>query len=187
MQISITDLLLYFAKYPRREGVLELFNRNVLPGDMGTAYTGLKTYIENMEGEALLPALEYLVFGNDETEVDRIIQLTNGFFLMVEYGPVRGNAPDRTGRRDADWKLSLIVAYHFNADTYDAVTESIVMDQCMDYLLQIAVQMEEDEYPTCPLRRFSESALHFTPINPADLYQSIGWMMDFSETIQAVV
>lgn len=186
MQISTLDLLTYFAKYPQKTGVLQLFNRNVLPDTMGTSYANTLATIYAMPDTPLIPNLETLVFGNDESEVDRIIQLTNGFFLMVEYGPVRGSNPNTTGR-DADWKLSIIVAYHYNADTYDAVTESIVMDQCMGYLLQIAAQMEADEYPACPLRRFSESALHFTPVNPADLYQSIGWMMDFSETIQAVV
>ncbi len=187
MQTSATALLKYFAKFPQREGLIKLFDKNVLPGTMGSAYTEIKEYVSGIETEPLIPDLETLVFGQDENFVDRIIQQTNGFFLMVEYGPMRGNSPNKTGRRDADWKLNVIIAYHFNADTFDPITETVVMDRCLGYLLQIAAQMEADEYPICPLKRFSESALHFTPVNPTELYQSIGWMMDFSETIQAIV
>ena len=187
MQISVTDLIKYFAKFPNRDGVLKLFNKNVLPAPMSAEYTAVKQYIEALPEQSLIPELEALVFGLSEDVVDRIVSSTDGFFMMVEYGPVRGSVPDRTGRRDADWKLSVIVGFHFNLGEYDPITELVVMDKCMQYLLQIVEQIEEDEYPACPLKRFNEGAIHFTPINPTELYESIGWMTDFSETIQAVV
>lgn len=187
MQISATDLIKYFAKFPDKDGVLQLFNKNVLPTAMASEYTAVKQFIEALPTPSLIPELEALVFGLSEDVVDRIVSSTDGFFMMVEYGPVRGSVPDSTGRRDGDWKLSLIVAYHFNLGEYDPITEIVVMDKCMKYLLQIVATMEEDEYPACPLKRFNEGAIHFTPVNPTELYESIGWMMDFSETIQAIV
>ena len=137
MQISVTDLIKYFAKFPNRDGVLKLFNKNVLPAPMSAEYTAVKQYIEALPEQSLIPELEALVFGLSEDVVDRIVSSTDGFFMMVEYGPVRGSVPDRTGRRDADWKLSLIVGFHFNLGEYDPITEIVVMDKCMQYLLQI--------------------------------------------------
>lgn len=187
MQISTEQLIKYFAAFPKKEGVLQLFDKNVLPEPMGTTYANLKQYITDLPEESILPQLETLVFGASEDVVDRIVSKIKGFFLMVEYGPVRGSSPEKTGRRDGDWKLSLIVGHHINMEKIDPISESILMDKCMEYLLAIASEMERNEYLECPLHRFSNSALHFSPIEPADLYQSIGWMMDFSETIQAVV
>lgn len=187
MQISATDLIKYFAKFPDKDGVLQLFNKNVLPAPMNAEYTAVKEYIDALPDESLIPELKAYVFGMNEDVIDRIVSKTNGFYLMVEYGPVRGSIPEKTGRRDGDWKLSVIVARHFDAGQYDPVTEIVVMDKCMKYLLQIVATMEEDEYPACPLKRFNEGAIHFTPVNPTELYESIGWMMDFSETIQAIV
>ena len=187
MQLSATDLIKYFAKFPDKDGVLQLFNKNVLPAPMAAEYTAVKEYIEALPEVSIIPELEALVFGLNEDVVDRIVSSTDGFFLMVEYGPVRGSVPDKTGRRDADWKLSVVVGYHFNLGEYDPITEIVVMDKCMQYLLQIASTIETDEYEDCPLKRFNEGTIHFTPINPTELYESIGWMMDFSETIQAIV
>ena len=55
MQISTEQLIKYFAAFPKKEGVLQLFDKNVLPEPMRTTYANLKQYITDLPEESIIP------------------------------------------------------------------------------------------------------------------------------------
>jgi hypothetical protein len=57
----LQDIFLYFAKFPKKAGVLELFNRS--ESDLYPDYALLKGEIEALEVHSSVPGIEEFVFG----------------------------------------------------------------------------------------------------------------------------
>lgn len=175
--MEILDVIKYFAKFPDRAGVLENFRRSA----GSTEYNELKQYITDLP-DPLMPLLKDFVVSIQEEEVAERIKSIDDYFLFLEYGPMIAGAPDIVRLRPIDFSLSVHICYHGNQRNMDWMEEAIVMDNCLAMAFQMAKQMIADDKLICPQNRFVESSINFAPIEPAFLYQSIGWSVSFKKS-----
>lgn len=174
----LSDILKFFARFPAATAIAGMFSSSStdVPG-----HSELHDAISAASQE-LIPAIEKFIFSQNEDEIRNIVSKTDGYLMMVEYGPIKVTAPNRVGVRDSGFGLSVIVAHHLSSRKYDAASEALIMDQCLDYLKQIFVEMKrvDDDENACPLKLWTREQVDFAPIEPQMLYQAIGWNLTFS-------
>lgn len=175
--MEIIEVIKYFAKFPDKLGVLENFK--TVSAD--PKYTGLKNHITALP-DPLLPEIKDFVIGADETKVSERIRNIENYFLFLEYGPINANPPDKVRIRDIRFNLAVHVCYHSNRRNTDPMEEAVIMDNCLEKAFFIAKQMIADDNLIIPHARFVESAISFAPVEPAFLYQSIGWSLSFKKS-----
>ena len=176
--MEITDVIKYFAKFPDKNGVLENFKQFSSPFD---GYTDLKNHITGLP-DPLLPEIKDFVIGTDETKVSERIRNIDNYFLFLEYGPLNVQSPDKVRIRDIRFNLAVHVCYHSNRRNTDPMEEAVIMDNCLAKAFAIAKQMISDDNIICPHERYVESAISFAPVEPAFMYQSIGWSLSFKKS-----
>lgn len=176
--MEILDVIKYFAKFPDKNGVLENFKRAASGFD---GYTDLRNHITALP-DPLMPEILDFVVGVNEEEVAKRIRTIDNYFMFLEYGPITASQPDRVRIRDVSFNLALNVCYHANGRNLDSMEEAVIMDTCLAKAFAIAKQMIADDNLITPHTRFVESSIHFAPIEPAFLYQSLGWSLSFKKS-----
>ena len=174
----ITEDILYFAKFPAKAGVLENFKRteNVDP-----EYTALKTQVEALPDTSIIPEIEDYLFSVHEEVIENRIRNIKKYFLLFQYGIIRSPAHDRAGIRKTTLASSLIVARKISLKATDVADESIYLEKTLQYIVQIANQMRDDNKTLfCAPERFAESNIDIAPVEPGLLYGCIGWVMTFN-------
>jgi hypothetical protein len=174
----LTDILKFFARFPAAKAIDGMFTAN-LPAFPAHAelYAALKTASTEM-----IPAIEKFIFSQNEDEIRQVVDKTDGYLMMVEYGPIRVSSPNAVGVRESGFGLSVIVAHHLHTRKYDTASEAIIMDQCLAYLKQIFTEMKrvDDDENSCPLTNWTRNQADFAPIEPMALYQAIGWNLSIT-------
>ncbi len=172
----LQDIFLYFAKFPLKAGVLELFNRD--ESDLYPDYALLKTEIEALEVHSLVPGIEEFVFGVNEDSVKaRIIELT-GTYLFIDYGHIM-TTEDQYDRHTEDMLISLTVATPYQIEKLDMVEQVFMADAALEMLLEIRSQMEADS--ECPFVKHLTFPTEITPFFARELSDSTGWTMVFKK------
>lgn len=175
--MEVIDVIKYFAKFPEKEGVI----KNFLRSDGGEVYNELKQYVTDLP-DPLMPLLKDFVVSSREEEVAERIKNIDNYFLFLEYGPIIAAVPNVVRLRKIDFSLSVHVCYHDNSKNVDWMEEAIIMDNCLEMAFALARQMIADDNEICPQTRFVESSLSFAPVEPALLYQSVGWSLSFKKS-----
>lgn len=175
--MEIIDVIKYFAKFPDKNGVLQNFKMV----SVDPKYTGLKNYIAALP-DPLMPEIKDFVTGTNEIQVAERIRNIENYFLFVEYGPINVQSPDRVRIRDLKFNLAVHVCHHTNRRNIDPMEEAVIMDNCLEKAFTIAKQMIADDNIICPHERYVESSISFAPVEPAFLYQSIGWSLNFKKS-----
>lgn len=176
--MEIIEAIKYFAKFPDKAGVLENFKRTASGFD---GYTELRNYINSLP-DPLMPEIKDFVVGMNEEDVAKRIRSIDNYFIFLEYGPITATAPDRVRLRSVSFNLAINVCYHWNGRNIDSMEEAIIMDTCLAKAFAIAKQMIEDDALPCAETRYAEASINLAPIEPAFLYQSIGWSLSFKKT-----
>lgn len=185
----VTDQFKYFAKFPPNDAVLKLFDDNSL-NDAG--YTELLDYVNTLSNP-VLPDVSAYIFTQDENMIRTIVEKTDGYIMMVEFGPVNGSGRDKIGLRDVDFNFSVIIARHFKQRKYDPVTETIIMDKCLDMIQSVidTMQIDDEADEACPFLKLIAGSFDIAPLDPAGglfgLYESIGYVLSFKETTNQFV
>ena len=176
--MEITDIIKYFAKFPQKQGVLKNFIRTekLIPG-----YADLKAYVEAIEADPLMPELTEMVISANEKEVGARIRNIDNYFMFIEYGSIIAQQPDKMRIRDINFALGVYICYHNNGRNLDSMEEALIMDNCLAKTFQLAKFMISDDNEICKHERFAESVLNFSPVEPALMYQSIGWGLTFKK------
>lgn len=176
----LTDIITYFAKFPAREGVLNLFASSA---DKVSGYLALKTAITNLPSP-LLPDIKQMVFSTSEIVLADKLRNMNGFFLLLEYGAVQTGSENRAGSRESAINLAVTVGHPHKANNTDSFEESLIMDQCLTLLQSIIAQMIADnEEGICHIGHFIEGSFKTAPIEPAMLYNNMGWVVNFPKNV----
>ena len=174
----LSTLLKFFARFPATTALDGMFTATSpdVPG-----HSNLLIEMK-AASQQLIPAIGKFIFSQSEDEIRQIVDKTNGYLMMVEYGPIRVSAPNAVNVRDSGFGLAIIVAHHLNTRKYDAAAEALVMDQCLAYLKQIFDEMKrvDDDEDHCPLTNWTRSQVDFAPIEPQTLYQAIGWNLSIT-------
>jgi len=173
---TITDIITYFAKFPLRNGVLNNFHTS---GDPIDGYDELKAAITALPS-ALLPDITEYVFSTDETVLADKLRNMNGYFLLLEYGAIKGEKGMAGGRSYAI-SLAVTVGHPSDKKNTDIMAESLMMDKCLSLLMAIVARMEDDNFELCGNSRFMDGSLNISPAEPTLLYNNMGWVASFSK------
>lgn len=175
----ITELIHYFAKFPDRDGVMKLFARTG-SSRFPEYYDELKTDIQALPSPLLPGIKDYICSTNIEVLGERI-RNTKTYFLLLEYGAILASQPRRARNRETSFNLAVTVGCPYSKSNSDVVEESLIMGQCLEYLVKIARQMEQDNNQTCPFLQFVEGSIDFQPAEPALMFGCLGWTMTFTK------
>ena len=172
----LQDIFLYFAKFPQKLGVLELFNREA--SDLYPDYATLKAEIEAMETHSLVPGIQEYVFGVNEDTVKARIQQLDGTYLFIDYGNIL-SANDEYDRTTEEILISLTVATPYQFEKLDMVEQVFMADSALEMLLQIRSQMEAAS--ECPFVKHLTFPTEITPFFARELSDSTVWTMVFKK------
>jgi hypothetical protein len=170
---TLQDIFTYFAKFPQKAGVLELFNRSA--SDHFPAYASLKTGISALDPHSLIPGIQDYVFGIDEQSIKKRIEEISGTYLFVDYGNI-ASQEDNLKRRTDEILIAITVATPLHINALDMVEQVLLADQALDYLLQIMAIMRQDSRCS-PFVKQLTFPVEITPFLARELSDSTGWTM----------
>ncbi|HET6558065.1 MAG TPA: hypothetical protein VFG54_12170 [Prolixibacteraceae bacterium] len=176
--MELIEVIKYLSKFPSREGVLKNFKRNTSTME---GYSDLMGYIAALP-PAIMPEIKDFVVGTSEKDISERIRNLDNYFMFLEYGQIMGDYPDRMRIRKVSFNLAVYICYHDNSRNIDSMEEAIIMDNCLQYAIRLAKHMIADDNELIPHLRFAESVLNFSPVEPALMYQSIGWGLTFKKS-----
>lgn len=165
----IKDIFLFFARFPKKEGVLSIFNKG--RSDDLPEYAEWMAAVEALPNP-LLPDIEHYVFGVDQKAVFTRIAQLSGFFLFVDYGQI-DNELDRVGTRRESFYLALTVAYPSRDSDNDLAERAIRSDRALDLLCRLRHQIIVEEKCIPWLKNFQ--ADHVITPWVSDEMPSYGW------------
>lgn len=165
------DALKYFAKFPQRTAVLEMFNKGVssLP-----AYDALKAEIEGLPPgmHTLFPEIQGFIFDVTEDTVVEKVNNLSGIFMFVDYGDARTELFGPAKVRQHFFTLALTIAQRVTPTDYDNIERLIISDDMHTLLHRVVAVMEKDSNPFCKRITFPATA---TPEVARVNFQAIGW------------
>ena len=176
----LRDIFLYFVKFPKKAGVLEMFNRD--ESELYPDYSVHKAEIEALETHSLIPGIEEFVFGVNEDSVKKRIQQLDGPYLFIDYGHIMTTENQQKVQTD-EMLISLTVAIPHKIESQDMVEQVLMADDALKMLLEIRSLMEADSI--CPFVKQITLPIEITPFFARELSDSTGWTMVFKkQTIQ---
>ncbi len=170
----ILELFKYFARYPRKEGVLSMFANG---SSTFAPYEGLMEYVHGLSG-ALVPEIESYVFGQSYEDVKKRIDSITGSFLFVDFGEITSSRDTRNSITDRQ-KIAITVAMKVS-DIADTVEIAIVSDITLSMLSSVRRQLIRESRSRRELWMESISADHEIIPFVAPEFKSIGWTLLFS-------
>ena len=168
----ILDLLKYFAKFPNKAGVLDIFHN----GKSNYAqYAELKKYMESLP-EGLVPEIRSFVFGSSLESVKARVNKISGTYLFVDFGEFSCSRDIRNSIEDSQ-RLAVTVAMK-TTNSADITEEAIASDISLELLNKVRGCMLADSEQR--ERWLEELSTEHTivPFEAADLI-SIGWTLMF--------
>lgn len=173
-QNIITELFMYFARFPKLEGIYPLFNigESTIPG-----YNELKTQVDNLTDHSLVDIDNYIFASNFEAVKARVNNIAAGEnYLFVDFGEIDADIDQRNRHIDSA-ALAISVAYRMNSFSADTIEQSLVFAHSFDKLITIRNKMIEEQECTRWLKLVSSNH-RFVPFISKDL-SSLGWTMMF--------
>lgn len=170
----IQDLFLYFAKFPKREGVTAMFTN----GQSDYAeYQQIIDALSAMEGEPLLPDIDNYVYGQDFEDLQARIGLLFGSWLYADYGEFTFSEDRTPGSLKCTQQLAVTVAVKLS-DRADMVERMIASDRTLTDLNTIYARMMADAATgdTPWLARMPIQQAEIVPFVAPEL-KSYGWTL----------
>lgn len=170
----LTELFLYFARFPAREAISPLFNKGKsnLPG-----YDDLFRQAMELTDESVVPQINNYVFGPNFDAVCSRVNNMIGYYLFVDYGEIEC-ATDGSNRLTDSARLAITVAYRLKDFSGDLMEQLIASDQCLSYLATIRNRMIGEQRERYWLKDVSRNHT-LTPFVAREL-SSTGWTMLFN-------
>lgn len=170
----LTDLFLYFARFPSGEAIPSLFNKGKsnIPG-----YDELFAAAVKFSDSPIIPEITNYVFGpNFDAVCSRVNNMT-GYYLFVDYGEI-DCATDRSNRLTDSARLAITVAYKLKDFSGDLMEQLLVSSNCLSSLAAIRNRMIADQSERSWLKDISRNHT-LTPFIAREL-SSMGWTMLFN-------
>lgn len=169
----LQSIITYFAKFADRQGVLKNFSFSSPEGD----YLNWRQEIESLTTDHIITGLNDFVFGGSEKMIAERIRTIEGYFLFLEFFKIG----------DHSLTLSVSVAHPQNTKNWDIVKETLIMDTCFDMLTTIKDQIEVDNLDLCENNKFQYESPDMDPLEPLNMYGSVGWMMKIQRNIENAI
>ena len=167
----ILRLFEYFARYPKKEGVLSMFINGESPY---TEYAELLGYVKKMPAP-LLPDIEMFVFGLSYDDVKKRVECISGSYLFVDFGEFSSTRDLRNSISDVQ-KLAVTVALKV-PDNADIMEVCIASNKTLSLLAACRkIIIEDSENNRLP---WGGKVAHQHDIIPfvAPEFKSIGWTL----------
>ena len=173
----ISDLFLYFAKFPKRKGVTAMFTNG--QSDF-TDYQALLTTLDQMEGEPLLPDIDNYIYGQDFDELKSRVEKIFGSWLFADYGEFTFSEDRTPGSLKCQQQLAVTVAMKLS-DRADMVERMIANDKTLGWVNTIYARILADASmgDTPWLSRMPVTDAQIVPFVASEL-KSWGWTLIIS-------
>lgn len=172
----LTELFLFFARYPNKVGINKMFNKGTskLP-----QYKQLMDTLQALPDESIVPGINQYVFGpNFDAVSARVNNIPTGeYYLFVDYGEIECDT-DRSNRMTDSAQLAITVACKLKEFSGDLIEQLIVSDQSLYYLIEIRNQIIRKEREQYWLKNISKNHT-LTPFMAKEL-SSTGWTLLFN-------
>ncbi len=170
MVTLIKDIFMFFARFPQKAGVLEMFTngRSDLP-----EYTQWMQEVNNLPDDPLLGDIKHYVMGVDPENVVSRISTFSDCFLFVDYGQIE-NEIDRVNNRRESWIIAITIAYPSRDSNNDLVERAIKSDRALDLLCRLRHILIQEEKCIPWLKNFQADHI-ITPWVSDDMASSYGW------------
>ena len=173
----VKEIFTYFAKFPKQEGVLELFSRTTAPDQ---EYQDFKDGITNLTEHSLITGIEDFVFGISKKFVQDRIRNLKTKFMFLEYGQATTTENTAGHQKDTRIFLSLSVANKFSDPNNDVAQETIIMSDILDDIIAIETKILADsKADKCYFARLMDFPIERLPIEPREFFDCIGWTLIF--------
>ncbi len=171
----LIELFTYFARFPKRDGILPLFNvgESAIPG-----YNELKNKVENLDHHSLTPIDFYIFSSNEEAVLSRVNNIAaRSTFLFVDFGEVVCDVDSKNRNIDSA-RLAITVAYRMKTFSGDLIEQTLAFAKTLDLLLFIRNKMIEEQQCHRWLKHISDNHT-LVPFLAKNL-SSIGWSLIFN-------
>lgn len=170
----ILDLLRYFARFPKKEGVVSMFANG--SSDF-IQYAELLGYVKKLP-EPIMPELENLVFGQSYDYVKKRVDNITGNYLFVDFGEFTSSRDTHNSILDSQ-KLAATIAMKVS-DSADIVETAIASEITLSLLAELRKRLifdsRSEDLPW--LDKISENH-DIIPFVSSE-FKSIGWTLMFS-------
>lgn len=169
----IIDLFLYFARFPQRQGVLDIFNkgRSEIPG-----YDSLKSLVESMTDTPVLPEVGGFVFGPNFDAVKTCVSQLTGYYLFVDYGDIKTET-DKSNRIADTFQVAATIAGKTTEFTGDLVDQTLISANTLDMVTRMRNLMIQEQRERYSFKKISDKHSITPFISPE--FESIGWTLMF--------
>lgn len=176
MNNIIIDLLLYFAQFPDHNGVLKLFNkgRSEIAG-----YEDLRTRIEGITQDPVLPEVKNFVFGSNFDAVKVYIAQLSGFYMFIDYGEIDSENVQPNKISDS-FRVAVTIACKTSEFSGDLIDQALISDQAFGYLMRMRNLMIQNQRERYSFKDISSS--HSIVPFVSREFDSIGWTLMFNRT-----
>lgn len=172
----ILDLLKYFARFPKKEGVISMFANG--SSDF-VQYAELIGYVRNLP-EPVMPGLENLVFGQSYEYVKRRVDNITGNYLFVDFGEFKSSRDTHNSILDSQ-KLAATIAMKVS-DSADMVETAIASEITLSLLAELRKRLildsRSEDLPWLDKISAGHDIIPFV----SSEFKSIGWTLMFSST-----
>jgi hypothetical protein len=171
----LIDLFLYFARFPKQEGILPLFN---LGESTVSGYTELLQAVQSLD-EHSLTGIENYVFGANidaiKTRVNNIPAGSN--YLFVDFGEIDCDTDSRNRMIDSA-RLAITVGYRVKSFSADLIEQTLAFSHTFNDMVAIRNKMitEQRDHPW--LKNISNNHTFVPFVSPE--MSSIGWTILFN-------
>lgn len=169
----LTDIFLYFARFPKQEGIYPLFNvgNSGIPG-----YSELRAMVNDMTEHSLTDIHNYIFAANFDAIKARVNNISNDY-LFVDFGEIECST-DSSNRMYDQARLAVTVAYRLNDFTSDLIEQALAFNSSLNKLAQIRNIMINEQRCRPWLKDISKNHT-FVPFISKEL-SSVGWTMLFN-------
>ena len=174
----LREAFLYFAKFPKIEGVISSIFQTGNPAVDG--YAALKNEVSTLNPNSLVPEIANFLFSSNDEKLKQSIEDTKGTFMMLDYGQFSCDQ-DSIKRLNDQIEFGIIIARKIDPAKYDMAEIILMQDELLNLMRQVRVRMIEDSkyHPFVKHITFPHQII---PWYARELHNATGFSMMFSKS-----
>jgi len=174
----LREAFLYFAKFPKLEGVISSIFRTGNPAVDG--YADLKNQVSALNPNSLIPDIRNFLFSSNEEKLKQSIEDTAGTFMLLDYGQL-SCSQDQIKRLNDEIEFGIIIARKIDSAKFDLAEIIIMQDELLNMMRQVrAIMIEDSKYH--PFVKQISFPHRISPWYARELQNATGFSMMFSKT-----
>jgi len=174
----LEEAFLYFAKFPRLEGVKSSMFRMGSTNIKG--YDSLKTAISELSNNSITPEILNFLFSANEEKLKSGIEDTKGIFMLLDYGQLSSSL-DNLHRQNDESELGIIIAQKMKQEDYDMAEILLIQDQMLNIMRAVREQMRKDSVCN-PFVQQLKLPSRISPWYARELCNATGFSMNFTKS-----